>query len=170
MIRFTIAVILFVMATSTPLSAETKALQGRGDEPIRIKSDELFADNNRKMATFTGNVVARQGDLTIYSDKLVVSYSQESGEVSSAEVFGNVRILQGSRRAQSAHGIYDAKLARITLDGSPKVFQGSDVVSGKLIIYYLDEERSEVTSGPGERVDAVIHPRGKGSDGRPAKP
>ncbi|HZV82463.1 MAG TPA: lipopolysaccharide transport periplasmic protein LptA [Geobacteraceae bacterium] len=170
MMRSIFAVILFVMAMSTQVSAETKALQSRGDEPIRIKSDELFTDNNRKMATFSGNVVARQGDVTIYSDKLVVSYSQESGEISTAEVIGNVRIVQGSRRAQSAHGIYDAKLAKITLDGNPKVFQGSDVISGKLIIYYLDEDRSEVTSGPGERVDAVIHPRGKASDGRPAKP
>ncbi len=170
MMRSICAVILLVMALATQVSAETKALQGRGDEPIRIKSDELFTDNSRKVATFSGNVVARQGDVTIYTDKLVVSYSPENGAVSTAEVFGNVKIVQGNRRAQSDHGIYDAKLAKITLDGNPRVFQGSDVVSGKQIIYYLDEERSEVTSGPGERVDAVIHPRGKGSDGRPAQP
>lgn len=170
MMRFCLAVIMFVMAMSGQVSGETRTLQARGDEPIRIKSDELLTDNSRKMATFSGNVVARQGDVTIYADKLVVSYSQESGAISTAEVFGNVRIVQGNRRAQSAHGIYDAKLAKITLDGNPRVFQGDDVISGKLITYYLDEARSEVTSGPGERVDAVIHPRGKTSDVRPAKP
>jgi lipopolysaccharide export system protein LptA len=158
------------MTVTSPLTALASAEPVRSNEPIRIKSDELFTDNNRKMATFTGNVVARQGDMTIYADKLVVSYSEENGAISTAEVTGNVRIVQGNRRAQSAHGIYDAKLARITLDGNPRVFQGNDTVSGKQIIYYLDEERSEVTSGPGERVDAVIHPRGKASDGQPAKP
>lgn len=170
MMRCICAMVLFALALSTQVAAENKSSKARGGEPIRIKSDELFTDNSRKMATFSGNVVARQGDVTIYADKLVVSYSQESGEVSTAEVFGNVRIVQGDRRAQSAHGLYDAGGARITLDGNPKVFQGSDVISGKQIIYYLDDERSEVTSGPGERVDAVIHPRGKGSDGRPAHP
>jgi lipopolysaccharide export system protein LptA len=167
--RFTLAVIMIVLAMAGQLSAQAVPAPTRSDEPIRIKSDELHTDNARKVATFTGNVVARQGDVTIYGDKLVVSYSEESEEVSTAEVFGNVRIVQGNRRAQSAHGIYDAKLAKITLDGNPKVYQGNDILSGKLIIYYLDEDRSEVTSGPGERVDAVIHPRGKASDGRPAK-
>lgn len=166
--RFTFAAILLVMATAGPLLAETPTLQARGDEPIRIKSDELSADNARKMATFSGNVVARQGDVTIYGDRLVVNYSQDSGEVSSAEVSGNVRIVQGGRRAEASHAIYDASLSRIVLDGNPKVYQGGDVISGKQIIYYLDAERSEVTSGPGERVDAVIHPKGK-TDGSPKK-
>lgn len=170
MIRFTLAVILFVMTVFSQLPAQAAASPARSSEPIRIKSDELFTDNKRKMATFTGNVIARQGDVTIYADKLVVSYSEESEEISTAEVTGNVRIVQGNRRAQSSHGIYDAKLGKITLDGTPKVFQNNDVLSGKLIIYYLDEDRSEVTSGPGERVDAVIHPRGKASNVQPAKP
>jgi len=166
--RFALAAILIVMTMAGPLSAETTPLQSRGDEPIRIKSDELSADNARKMATFSGNVVARQGDITIYGDRLVVNYSQEGGEVSSAEVSGNVRIVQGGRRAEAAHAIYDARLSRIVLDGNPRVFQGGDIISGKQIIYYLDAERSEVTSGPGERVDAVIHPKGK-TDGNPKK-
>lgn len=168
--RIALAVFLLIVAVAPQLFAEVKSLKSRADEPIRIKSDGLFTDNNRKMATFTGNVVARQGDVTIYADKLVVSYSEEGGEVSTAEVFGNVRIIQGNRRAQSDHGIYDARQARITLDGNPRVYQESNVVSGTTITYYLDEDRSEVNSGAGGRVEAVIHPRGKAVDARPAKP
>lgn len=168
--RIAFAVILVLVTMASQLFAETRSLKSRADEPIRIKSDELFTDNNRKMATFSGNVVARQGDVTIYADKLVVSYSQESGDVSTAEVFGNVRIIQGNRRAQADHGIYDAKQAKITLDGNPRVTQESNVVSGTTITYFLDENRSEVSSGGGGRVEAVIHPRAKAADVRPAKP
>jgi lipopolysaccharide export system protein LptA len=168
--RIALALILLIISMATQLFAEAKLPKARADEPIQVKSDELFTDNNRKMATFTGNVVARQGDVTIYADKLVVNYSEESGEVSTAEVFGNVRIVQGNRRAQSAHGIYDAKQARITLDGNPKVYQENNVVSGTTITYFLDDNRSEVSSGAGGRVEAVIHPRGKAADVRPAKP
>ncbi len=168
--RIALAVILVIIAVVSPLRAEVKSFNSRADEPIRIKSDGLFTDNNRKMATFSGNVVARQGDVTIYADKLVVSYSEESSEISTAEVFGNVRIIQGNRRAQSDHGIYDARKAKITLDGNPKVYQEDNVVSGNTITYFLDEDRSEVSSGAGGRVEAVIHPRGKAPDVRPAKP
>lgn len=170
MMRVFLAAILLSVTLTAPAFAEGKAALPRSDEPIRIKSDELFTDNNRKTAVFTGNVAARQGDLTIYADKLVVNYAEEGGAISTAEVTGNVRIIQGDRRAQAAHGVYDAKRARITLDGAPKVFQNDDVVSGTIITYFLDEGRSEVTSGSGGRVEAVIHPRGKGTDGRPAKP
>jgi lipopolysaccharide export system protein LptA len=150
--------------------AEEKQPIARNQEPIKIKSDKLHADNERKKATFTGNVAARQGDLTIYSDILVVNYDDESGEVSTAEVFGNVRIFQGDRRAQADHGIYDAKKSTLVLDGNPKVFQNSDTISGKIITYYLDEDKSIVTSGDGSRVEALIHPKGKASDGTSPKP
>jgi len=152
------------------LRGETKLPASRNNEPIKIKSDQLLTDNSRKMATFSGNVAARQGNLTIYSDKLVISYSDEAGGVSSAEIFGNVRIVQGERRAQADHAIYDAKLATIILDGNPKVFQNSDAISGKVITYYLEQDKSEVTSGTDSRVEAVIHPKGKGSDGKSTKP
>jgi lipopolysaccharide export system protein LptA len=122
------------------------------------------------MATFTGNVIARQGDLTIYGDKLVVSFSGDNDDISSAEFFGKVRIVQGNRRAQSDHAIYDNKNSRIVLDGTPKVFQDRDTVTGKIITYYLDSDKSEVSSGDGSRVEAVIHPRGKGTDGKSSKP
>ena len=161
---------LILLSTSSLLFAETKLPVSRNSEPIKIKSDQLIADNNRKMATFTGNVSARQGDLTIHADKMVIYYADEEGGISTAEVFGNVRIIQGDRRAQSDHGMYDAKRSMIILDGNPKVLQNNDTISGKVITYYLDQEKSEVTSGSGSRVEAVIHPKGKTNDGKPAKP
>jgi len=170
MIRIVITGLMLLLLLPVLVFAEGKLPFTRSEEPIKIKSDKLFADNERKMATFTGNVAARQGDLTIYADKLVVSYADDNGEVSSAEVFGNVRILQGERRAQSDHAVYDAQKATIVLDGNPKVFQNSDTISGKVITYYLDQDKSEVTSGADSRVEAVIHPKGKAKDGKSPKP
>jgi len=161
---------LIFLSFTTLLFAETNPPAPRNNEPIKIKSDRLLTDNNRKMATFEGNVAARQGDMTIYSDKMIISYADDEGGISNAEVFGNVRVIQGERRAQAEHGIYDAKRATITLDGNPKVFQQSDTVSGKIITYYLDQDKSEVTSGSGSRVEAIIHPKGKEINGKPAKP
>jgi lipopolysaccharide export system protein LptA len=136
-------------------------------EPLKIKSDTLHADNEKKTATFEGKVVARQGDLTVYTDRLVVSYSAEGHDLSRVEAFGNVRILQGARQASGAHAVYEPKEARILLDGSPRVTQGGDLITGKLITYYVNEQRSVVTGGPNERVEAVIHPGGKNAGPKP---
>jgi lipopolysaccharide export system protein LptA len=147
----------------------TQAAGERSSQPIQIKSDSLLTDSVARNATFTGKVTARQGDVTIYADKLVVTYSDKANEVERVEAFGNVRISQGDRMAHAGHASYDSKGGKIVLDTDPKVFQGNDVVTGKIITYFVDEQRSEVTGGPEGRVEAVIHPREKGKDGA-AKP
>jgi lipopolysaccharide export system protein LptA len=136
-------------------------------EPLKIKSDTLHADNEKKTATFEGKVVARQGDLTLYADRLVITNSADGHDLSRVEAFGNVRILQGTRQASGAHAVYEPKEARIILDGSPRVTQEGDVITGKLITYYVNEQRSVVTGGPNERVEAVILPGGRNAGAKP---
>ncbi len=137
--------------------------------PIQIKSNDLLADSARKTATFTGNVVARQGDLTIYADKLVILYADSEQEVRQAELFGKVRIVQGDRIGQAGHAIYDARQGTILLDQDPRVSQGENVITGATITYFVDDGRSVVTGGGSGRVEAIIQPRGKkaGSGARP---
>jgi len=132
----------------------------RLNQPIQIKSNELSTDSASRTATFTGKVSARQGDVTIYCDRLVIYYSEKGKEVDKVEAFGNVRIVQANRVGQAGHAIYESQTGRIVLDDNPKVYQGEDEVTGKVITYYLDSQRSEVTGGAG----AVIHPKGKGKD------
>ena len=133
----------------------------RNKLPIQIKSNELLTDNATRTATFIGKVSALQGDVTIYSDKLVIHYSENDKDVDRVEAFGNVRIVQENRYGESDHAVYTSKTGKITLDGKPKVVQGRDVITGTLITYFVDEQKSVVTSGPGERVNATIHPKDK---------
>jgi len=160
--------LLCAAALVTGLLAIAHGTEIRSALPIQIKSNELLADSTRKTATFTGNVVARQGDLTIYADKLVIVYAESAQEVKQAELFGKVRIVQGDRIGQAGHAIYDARQGTIVLDQEPRVSQGETVISGATITYFVDEGRSVVSGGSG-RVEAEIHPRGKkaGSSVRP---
>ncbi|HEY5974353.1 MAG TPA: lipopolysaccharide transport periplasmic protein LptA [Geobacteraceae bacterium] len=159
-------VIAVLCLTALAVGAE-RPVGGRDQQPIQIKSDQLLADNAKRSATFSGNVIARQGDLLIYADKLVVFYGENNGGVTRAEVTGNVRIVQGDRQGRADHGIYDSAAGTIVLDGKPQVFQGNDIITGTVITYFLEEQKSVVTGGPGNRVEAVIHPREKDKDGRP---
>lgn len=127
--------------------------------PITIKSNELAADNKGKTAIFTGKVVAKQGDVTIFCDKMTVYYGNAQGDVDKIEADGNVRIVQENRTGLSSHAVYESKQGKITLTGgSPKIMQGADTVSGEIITYFIDDERSNVSGG---RVEAVIHPKPK---------
>lgn len=169
-LRFLILISLLLFSSATLDAAQQEAgsstRKDRSSKPIKITSDQLQADNKGKQAVFTGRVVARQEDVTIYSDRLEIYYGSAKDEVDKIIAIGNVRILQTNRIGTGGHAVYENKDGKITLTINPKVTQDRDSVIGKVIIYYLDEDRSEVHSGENSRVEAVIHPK---SDSGPKK-
>lgn len=157
--------VLLCLALSAGVFAAGDSASRRNDQPINIKSNELLTDSAAGTATFSGKVVARQGDLTIYSDRLVVYYAEKDKEVDRVEAFGNVRIVQENNRGEAEHAVYDRRGAKITLDGGrPRVFQGKNTVVGEVITYFVDEQRSVVVGGKDGRVEATIEPKGKGQN------
>ncbi len=62
-------------ALAQGLTTDFSAYQGNANKPIDIEADLLEVDDRQKQATFRGNVVARQGDFSLRSRELVVSYS-----------------------------------------------------------------------------------------------
>jgi len=162
----TIYVLLMLVLGALSANAASDQHRGTSNQPITIKSNELVADNKGKTAVFSGKVVAKQGDITIFCDKMTVYYGTTQGDVDKIEADGNVRIVQENRTGLSSHAVYESRQGKITLTGgNPKVLQGADTVSGEIITYFLDDERSSVTGG---RVEAVIHPKPK-NDTRPKK-
>ena len=160
--RLILALVIGLLLSSVGLAAESTGGE-RNSQPIQIKSDFLTTDRAKMTAVFTGKVVARQGDVVIYCDRMVLFYSEADKEVDKVEAFGNVRIIQGNKRGLSGHGIYYNKEGKIVLDINPKVYQDEDEVSGKVITHYVDTKQSEVTSDQDTRVNAIIHPKNKGN-------
>ncbi len=151
------AVILVFASVALAAPADQSNRKDRSSLPITIKSNELTADNKGKTAIFTGKVVAKQGDITIFADKITVNYADKKGDVEKIEAAGNVRIIQQNKTGFAAQAVYDSRDGRITLTGNPKIIQGGDSISGKVITYYVDDDRSVVTGGE-ERVITVINP------------
>lgn len=162
----TTLIVLWCLFPASTVPAATPVHKDRSSLPITIKSNEMTADNKGKTAVFSGKVVAKQGDITIFSDKLIVSYADKAGDVEKVEALGNVRIVQQNRTGFADQAVYDSLNGRIVLTGSPRVVQGSDSISGKVVTYFVDDDKSEVSSGgdPKARVEAVINPPARKND------
>lgn len=161
--RIVLPLAFFMLLGAVCASAAEKP---RSELPIELKADQLVSDSNNRTATFTGKVSARQGDVTIFADKLTIRYAPETKDVDRVEAFSNVSIIQGNRRAVAQQAVYDTAKGTILLTGNPKVYQGDDILTAKEITYYVDEQRSTATGGPGERVSVEIHPKGRTANGR----
>jgi lipopolysaccharide export system protein LptA len=141
---------------------------GRGemrgsDQPLRITSQKLEADNKQLVITFTGNVVAKQAEMTIYADVARVYYEkkEEGNEVREIVATGNVRIQEADRLATCQRAVFTNAEQKIVLTGQPRVWQGKDMVSGEKIIVLLEEDKSFAESGPDERVEVILFPKGE---------
>ena len=161
--RILFSICIHVMLVSSAVAAAGVG-EKRDGQPITIKSNELQADTKSRTATFLGKVVAKQGDITILADRLVVRYAEQGGDVEKVEAVGNVRIVQQNRIGTAQYGVYQTREGKITLSGSPKVVQGKDTITGKEIVYFVNEERSVVTGSPETRVEAVLYPKSKGKN------
>jgi len=159
-----LCLICMFMVLVSSAAAGAGAGEKRDGQPITIRSNELQADTKNRTATFIGKVVAKQGDITIFADRLVVRYAEQGGDVETVEAIGNVRIVQENRIGTAQQGVYKTREGKITLSGTPKVVQGKDMITGREITYFVNEERSVVTGGPESRVEAVLYPKGKGKN------
>jgi lipopolysaccharide export system protein LptA len=152
---------------------------GSNKGPVHIDSDSLELDYKSSNVTYSGHVEVTQGDVTLNSDRLSISYDpqavrqgdkppQGATKVSTPggdtdrikEIIaeGNVRIRQGTKVAEGRRAVFDQAKQTFTLSDGAVLHDGPNQVAGERVIVYLKEERSVVESGSNSRVKAVLYP------------
>lgn len=130
---------------NTPVAAKPKVgpASGLGSGPMVITSSSLTANRESGTAIFEGSVVAKNNDVTIRSDYMLVKYA-EGGDVTSIESTGNVSFVTKSGAITSDHATYYAADKKLVFSGSPRAVEGSSVVTGQEITYYIEQEKYTV--------------------------
>ncbi|MFV0436721.1 MAG: lipopolysaccharide transport periplasmic protein LptA [Desulfopila sp.] len=137
------------------------------DPPITVEADHMTSIEKESSVIFTGEVDARQGNVRIRTDKMIVYYTEKGTtdqktaqqateqppqqtdakqKVEKMVCNGNVQVTQDDWLGTSKDMVYMAKTRQFVLIGDAKAWQGKNMVSGDKIIYYLDEKRTEVVA------------------------
>lgn len=171
--------VLFLVLISLPLffvtgEAQEKREKARGEEkgigagkgfgfsasraPIDIVSDTVEANQKENTVVFKGNVVAKQEDITLHANMVVIRYEAETKRLKDITAIGNVKIVQLDRRATGQKATFQQEENKVVLDGDAVVREGENEIRGERVIFYVDEERSIVEGGKGGRVNTRITP------------
>ncbi len=151
----------------TKTSAEPPLKLGKGfgfkagDEPIEIASDTVEADQKQNRVAFKGNVIAKQGDVTLYTNTLIVLYDETTKKIKEIRGIGNVKIVQLERRVTSHQVTFDQDENKVVLEGDAVIREGENVVRGERVVYYIDEEKAVVEGSGKGRVSTRITPTKK---------
>jgi lipopolysaccharide export system protein LptA len=127
--------------------ADEKADKNAQPVPTIITSEALTADNKAKTALFTGSVVAKKGNMTLYADRMLVYYIASGGgsNIDKIDAEGNVKLIRGDRIVTSGKAVYFAGAEeRAIFTESPRAAEGKNVVTGTKMTYYMKDDRSVV--------------------------
>lgn len=113
--------------------------------PIDITSSHMEMNMREKKAEFIGDVVAKQGDVILTCRRLTAFYGKDTRQVERLVATGQVRITQKDRVAAGERAEYDNIRRILRLTGSPRVWQGHDMIEGDEILVFLSEGKVRVT-------------------------
>lgn len=156
-LRFTFIVAIISMGYCYAFSADNKPVITRKTpaDQIVITSEILTADNKENVAIFEKSVVAKKGDMTLYADKMQVysstkllddkSRGTSTSNIDKIEADGNVKFKKNNRIITSKKAIYFTKPEEmVEFTGEPVASDGSNVVTGTKILYYISDDRYKV--------------------------
>ena len=151
---------------TAPVEAAPPTLPTSGIDPsripVQISSDRLTYDESGKQVAFEGNVLAEHGELKLTAEKLSAHFVSGSvGEFSADSVdrivaTGNVVATRGDSVGRCEKVTYFVQKQLLRLEGDPILKDGPNSLTGKVINFYLRENRSEVVGGDGKRVKAIF--------------
>ena len=118
------------------------------DAPVDVAADRIEVQDRADRAIFSGNVVVRQGDLTISAARLTVAYANAGGiEIQRLEASGGVTVRSPSETARSQFAIYDLDRRLVTMIGGVTLTRGASHVQGGRLVLDLDSGRAVMDGG-----------------------
>ena len=125
------------------------ALKGHDRQaPIDLAADRAEAQDRADRAIFAGNVVVRQGELTLRTERLTLAYASQGGiDINRIDASGGVVVTSPSETARGDFAVYDLDEGLITMVGHVRLERGGSYLSGGRLTIDLDSGRAVMDGG-----------------------
>lgn len=125
------------------------ALKGHDSKaPIDLSADRAEAQDRADRAIFAGNVVVKQGNLTLRTARMTLAYASQNGiDINRIDASGGVTVTSPSEVAKGDFGVYDLEDGLITLVGNVRLERGGSFLSGGRLTIDLDTGRAVMDGG-----------------------
>tara|TARA_A100001015_G_scaffold59257_1_gene65322 strand:+ start:807 stop:1256 length:450 start_codon:yes stop_codon:yes gene_type:complete len=123
---------------------------------IKIISDKLEIIRAKNISIFSGNVYAIEDNLEIWSEKLIVTSSEDESEVKEINANGNVKIVREELSINGDKARYDPIQNKLFVFGKVEVVQNQSIILSDKIIVDLENSSSIMSSDSNKRVEAII--------------
>lgn len=145
--RFRILALLPLLAVA-PAAGQQSGSGFNSNAPVDIDADRIEVQDRADRAIFSGNVVARQGNMRMNAARVTVAYTNAGGvQVERIEASGGVTLRTPSETARGNFAIYDVDRRIVTMIGGVHLTQGSNRVQGGRLVLDLNSHRAVMDGG-----------------------
>lgn len=156
--------ILFSLLCSF-LATGVAAQQLDSKQPIEIASDTLEVMQNEHKAVFSGNVIAKQGNISMQASRMLVFYDDNAGGgastaaagvkgISRIEADGGAFFSSPRETVRGDKAVYEVNQQQIRMDGNVILTRDKNVLKGTQLTYNLKTGKSVLSAGGGTGVAA----------------
>lgn len=135
--------------------------------PLKVNSNKMTYLQNKNLVVFEGEVKASDGKMVLDADKLEVylkggsnkDIGYQEREIDKIIALGRVVIKKDDRIAECGKAVYYPARKEVRLEENPSIRQEKNVISGDVILFYLDTNSAKVLGSEQKRVEAVFYPK-----------
>lgn len=124
--------------------------------PVEVTADSLSVDQADGSALFTGNVLAKQGEMRLSAATVRVEYSADGAGIQRLLASGGVTLVSPTDAAEAAEAVYTIDSGMVVMSGNVLLTQGNAAISGESLTVNLKDGTGTMTG----RVKTVFTPGG----------
>ncbi|EPR42197.1 OstA family protein [Desulfovibrio sp. X2] len=166
-------------AQGNAVPSSLRGEQGK-DIPTHITADRLTYSQDRDSVVFEGHVHVTRGEMQLWSDRLTAYLEpsepepakgkqaveppaapqsplggKKDAKIKSVVAVGNVRMQQQGRQGFCGKATFHVEEGLLVMEDNPVILDGRNKVTGEVIKFYTQTNRSEVLGGK-KQVEATF--------------
>ena len=126
-------------------------------DEILIESEELIITNEPLTTTFIGNVYAFDNEIKLWSDKILILYTETESQIDQIKCFGNSKLVRENQEIISENITYFVIDKKIYAKGDIILTQGENVMKGNELSVDLVKSTSIMKSSQKNKVTVKIN-------------
>ena len=125
-------------------------------DEILIESEELIITNEPLTTTFIGSVYAIDNEIKLWSDKILILYTETESQIDQIKCFGNSKLVRENQEIISENITYFAIDKKIYAKGDITLTQDENVMKGNELSVDLVKSTSIMKSSQNNKVTVKI--------------
>ena len=126
-------------------------------DEVLIESEELIITKEPLTTTFIGNVYAFDNEIKLWSDKILILYTDTESQIDQIKCFGNSRLVRENQEIISENITYFAIDKKIYAKGNITLFQDENVMKGNELSVDLVKSTSIMKGIKNNKVTVKIN-------------